>query len=206
MRTFSAILSLAVHVSDDRQSLRHGREVRDLSLQKPIGPVGDIGRHIGPRPEGAADGMREIFGGAARLQIVQDRKVESRFRSIQPSPQDFPGLHPHDRIFRRRNKIGDLMRDHDFLGLPAGAPPDVGGAEELRMQRAATPVDPQQGHPRRHQPPRQFVDRPREGTALPGAADKPFEDRLDRVMGGPLRDRAFDHFCGDDIEAFDDNR
>jgi hypothetical protein len=29
---------------------------------------------------------------------------------------------------------------------------------------------------------------------------------LDRVMGGPLRDRAFDHFRPDDIAPFDDKR
>jgi hypothetical protein len=137
---------------------------------------------------------------------VQDRKVESRVRPFQPAPQDFSALHPHGRIFRCRNKIGNLMRDHDFLRLPAGAPPNVGGAEELRMQRAATQGDPEQGHPRRHQPPRQFVDHSRKGAALPGAADEPFDDRLDRVMGQPIRDRALDHLRGDDIAAFHDNR
>jgi hypothetical protein len=38
------------------------------------------------------------------------------------------------------------------------------------------------------------------------AADQPFHDRLDRVMDGPLRDRAFDHLRDDDIAAWDDQR
>jgi hypothetical protein len=199
-------LSLAVHVGDDRQSLRHRREVCDLPLREPIRPVGDIGRHIGARPKGAADRKRKIIGRAARLQIVQDGKVQTRFRPLQPAPQDFAARDPHHRILLRGNQVGDLMGDHDLLGLRAGAPPDIEGAEELRMQRAATQADPQHGYPRRHQSPRQFVDRPRERTGLPGATDQPLHDLLDRVMTGPLRNRAFDHFRDDDIAALHDQR
>jgi hypothetical protein len=58
------------------------------------------------------------------------------------------------------------------------------------MQRAATQVDTQWGHPRRDETPRQFVDGSCERTGLPGAADEPFEDRLDRVVTGPFRARS----------------
>ena len=43
-------------------------------------------------------------------------------------------------------------------------------------------------------------------TDLPCTADEPFNDRFDRVVTGPLRDRAFDHLRDDDIAAFDDQR
>ena len=91
------------------------------------------------------------------------------------------------------------MRDHDFLRPGAGAPPDIDGAEKLRMQRAAAQADPKQRHPRRSQPPRQFVNHLGKGTALPGAADEPFEDRFDRIMGRPFCNRALDDLRDDDV-------
>jgi hypothetical protein len=74
------------------------------------------------------------------------------------------------------------------------------------MQRSATQADPKQGHPGRHQPPRQFVNRSRKGTDLPGAADQPFQDRVDSVVNGPFGDRTSSHLRDNDIAAFDDNR
>jgi hypothetical protein len=197
-------LLLAVHVGDDRQPLRHHRKVGDLALGKPARPACDIGRHIGPRPKGAPDRKRKIIGRAARLQIVQDGKVQPCIRPFQSPPQDFAVPHPRHRILRGRNKIGNLMRDHDLLGLRAGAPPDIDGAQKLRMQRAATQADPQHGHARCHEPPRQFVDRSCERTDLPGPAAEPFDDRTDGVMAGPLGDCALDHLRDDDIAAFHD--
>ncbi len=157
-----------------------------------------------PEIERARDRQREILGGAAGLQIVHHGKVELRIGSVQSAAHDFaPLAHPSDRIVVVGEGIAQFMGDHDFLSLP-GAPPQIGGAEKLRMQRSAVQTDPHHGYAGRQQPPAQLVEHVQEGFAASRVRHQPAADPLDRVVRRPLRGGPLENGGGDDGLAVDD--
>jgi hypothetical protein len=198
-------LPLTVHVGDDRQMLRQGQKVRRLAFGEPAGAVRDIGRHVPPGTERARDRQRKILGSAAGLQLAQDGKVELRFGAVQPAAQDLASLaHPPDRVVVVGERITQFMRDHDLLGLPGVAPPQICGATKLRMQRSAVQTDAKYGKAGGQQSPGELVEHLQEGIGPPCVRRQPVRDPLDRVVRRPFRRGPLENGCRDDGLAVDD--
>lgn len=137
---------------------------------------------------------------------MQHRKIEPGLCALEAAAQGLAAAaHPQHRILLVGNQVCDLVHDHDLLGLRGGPPPKIGGAEKLRMQRAAMKADAQDRDAGGHEAPGIFVDRARWGGDAARLADKPFGDGVDRVVGRPLGGRPLDHLSGDDGSALDDD-
>jgi hypothetical protein len=74
------------------------------------------------------------------------------------------------------------MLDHQSMGLAGVAPPQVGCAEELRMQGLAVQARAQQRRARRDETPREFVDDLSERGIAPRRVDQPVRDAFERVV------------------------
>ena len=199
--------ALAVHIDCDREPLGDAGQLGNLAIGETARPVGHIGGHVvGVRAIGAADRKREIFRGAARLEFMQHRKVEPGPAPLEAAARVLAAAaHPQRRICWSGNEVCDLVHYHDLLGLRGGPPPEIGGAEKLRMaQRAAMKADAQDRDAGGKEAPSIFVDRARRGGDAARFADQPFGDGVDRVVGRPLGGRPLDHLSGDDGAALDD--
>src|SRR5277367_353207 len=96
------------------------------------------------------------------------------------------------------------MLDHQSMGLAGVAPPQVGCAEELRMQGFAVQADAQQRYPRRDETPREFVDDLSERGIAPRRVDQPGRDAFERILMRSFRDGPLVNSLGVDVRSIDD--
>src|SRR5277367_988951 len=98
------------------------------------------------------------------------------------------------------------MLDHQSMGLAGVAPPQVGSAEELRMQGFAVQADAQQRRARCDEAPREFVDDLSERGIAPRCVDQPARDAFERVVMWSFRYGPLVNSLGADVRSIDDRR
>jgi hypothetical protein len=117
-------------------------------------------------------------------EFMEYGEIELRLRPVKASAQGFATFaHAPHRIDLIRNKVADLMLDHDPYRPPDVSPPDDGGAEILRMQRPDMQADTQERKAGGIEPPGEFVDRGRTGRNPACRADHPIGNA--RCCHGP---------------------
>jgi len=185
-------LSLDVRVGKNRQPFADGTQLRDLLFRETTRPVGGVARHVAA--VGAGYRKAEIFSAALRFDVVENGKIEPCLRSIQTAVHGFAAVaYARHQVFFIGHDVHDFVHHHDFLSLRRVPPPHISGTEELRMQRAAVQRDPQHRKAGGVEPPGIFVEGLRCRRDLPGRADQPGRNSLERVVARPLGRRTFVH-------------
>ena len=147
-------------------------------------------------PNELLSGNGKIVGRALGLEVMQDREIERFIGDFKPAPHRFAVyLHPANRVIFMAVQILHFMSDEPEHGPAGGAPPDKGGAEILRVQRAQLQGRPQQRKTRRQHPPGEFVELAGQRRNVLRRARQPVDDRLDGVVLRPLGQRPLDNLA-----------
>jgi len=181
---------LVVPVGDDRETLRHTRQIGQFAVCEAARPIGDKAQHVSGGVN-TIDRQGDIVCTAALAKLDQHLKIELVDRPVETPAKRFSSIAdtPH-RVLFIGDRVGDLVCDHHLHGLAGVAPPSERGAEELRMQRGGVESQPQQRHFGGEQVPGEFIEAGNAVGEFARRAEQPVGDVIHRVVDWALFGRA----------------